>query len=177
MKVSILVFSGILFALTMGVACAGTYSNNDTFLNVTKIIEPDVGDTFNVTLMVKNIQPITKIKYPVYVVLALDTSGTMKDTDKGFVKTKQAVKTLLNFFEEYQVEYKIAIVSWDSNVDYNTSFTGNRQEIETSLEKLRAEYTEPTEYDYAIIPSVKLFMDTPNIPENAKKNCYYCYRC
>lgn len=171
MKVSILVFSGILFALTMGVACAGTYSNNDTFLNVTKIIEPDVGDIFNVTLMVKNIQPNISVKYPLYIVLAIDTSGTMTYSDPEFAITKQAVEQLLDYLNRNKVEYKIAIVSWDDNVDkgFPTNFSNNRQEIENSLDRLKADYTELTMYDYAIIPSVKLFMDTPIPEKNAKK--------
>ena len=44
MKVLVFALSGMLLILAMGIVYAGTYSNNDTFLNVTKIIEPSVGN-------------------------------------------------------------------------------------------------------------------------------------
>lgn len=156
-------------------ASGGKWTQDDEMgVAVTKEIMPNENGTCpDVKLTVQ----MPHYEYGMSVILAIDTSGSMRqicsaDSSEGdWINESVAALLGEDFFREN--ETKLAIVSWDSDVDFSTdmfSLVENGAEASESLENLESLETETTIYDVGLREAVHVLKkNPPKDPANTKE--------
>ena len=184
--VVVLVISLIFVFGLSGLSSAESWCNpeegpNEDGVRVCKSVEPNKIDICEMPEEIKvklNVTwpPGECLPVPIDVVFAIDSSGSMKDSDPGVVKREEAVN---KFIDEYldSVKDRAVIVSWDDDIDFTCPckedkkwgsckppkfaiLTNDFEAVKKCMEEVDDEGY--TNFDVALNASIKLLDD--NLP-------------
>lgn len=141
--------------------------NGDKYLNVSKTIDKDVippDGTAKVTLKVTNIA-YGERWYPVDVVFAIDSSGSMDDSDPHGLRRTVSV----DFIDDKMDASKdrVGVVSWDHKVDFSVPLSSNFDDVKSKIQEIDSEGG--TYIDKGLDEAIRLLEESKNPDPNAKR--------
>lgn len=166
-----LLIAGIFVFGLPGLSNAEMWTSGDEYLNVSKSIDPNVitpDGTAKVTLKVTWPVEIIYVPVPADVVLAVDSSTSMKWNDPNSNRTK-ASKIFVDRMEEEMkegegVRYLVGLVSWDDRLDFSESLTNKFDYIKKRIDGVNQEGY--TNLNVGLSESIKLLDSRkPNVTQ------------
>jgi len=155
-----------IFVMVPQVAYARTWTevNGDEYLSVGKSVSPYEIDINEVPAEVKvalNVSwSVEKVQIPADVVLAIDSSGSMAQTDAKDER-KSASRTFVELMEKGDsTKYRVGVVSWDYKIDFSCPLTSNFTNATECIDRVDSE-GRFTDYDVGLREAIDMLDAAP----------------